>query len=244
MILQLLCIMCYRFTISNRSLEEVINHKVMEPVSIEFGVNTWEGGRVYLLVAYGQILSLELLSFWVTLQEVNDCHPVEDLIVDIALDLNEFFCVRLQLRLIYFILANDHMLNVHRVQALRDPLDKISRNLSNQANRVDHLAFSWCIARRGNHSNLMIMLVEFIRPIMVSMHEILFNWGWHQSVSPSQLNSWHVSQLNLTLPSWFLRLKWIASAEGKLTLFIPRILQPLISFVLENRGIMPWRGLS
>jgi hypothetical protein len=34
------------------------------------------------------------------------------------------------------------------------------------------------------------------------------------------------------------------SAEGELTLFIPWILQPLISFVLENRGIMPRREFS
>jgi hypothetical protein len=110
-------------------------------------------------VAHGQVLSLELLSFWVTLQEVDDCHPVEDLVVDIALDLNEFFCVRLQLRLIYFILTDDHMLNVHRVQALGNSLYKVSWNLSYQANRVDHLAFSWCIPRRSNHSNLVIVLV-------------------------------------------------------------------------------------
>lgn len=179
MILQLLRIMCDRFAISNRSWEEVIHHKVMEPVSIEFGVDAWEGGRVHLLVAHAQVLGLELLSFWVTLQEVDDCHPVEDLVVDIALDLNEFFCVWLQLRLIYFILANDDMLYVHRVQALRDSLHKVSWNLSNQANRVDHLAFSRCVARRSNYSNLVIVLVEFIRPIMVSMYEILFNWGWH-----------------------------------------------------------------
>lgn len=185
MILQLLRVMCNRFAISNRSWEEVIHHKVMETVSIEFGVDTWEGGRVHLLVAHCQVLSLELFSFWITLQEVNDGHPIEDLVVNIALELNEFVCVRLQLRLIYFILANDDMLNVHRVQALRYSLYKVSWNLSYQANCIDYLALSRCIACRGNHSNIVIVLVEFIRPIMVSMDEILFDGGWHQSVSSS-----------------------------------------------------------
>ena len=112
MILQLLCIMCNWIAISYRSWEEIIRHEVMEPISIDFWVDTWEGRRVYLLVAHRQVLSLELLSFCVALQEVDDCHPVEDLVVDIALKLNEFFCVWLQFRLIYFILTNDNMPNV------------------------------------------------------------------------------------------------------------------------------------
>ena len=240
MTLQLLRIMCNRIAISNRCREEIIHHEVMEAVSIEFGIDTWECGRVYLLVAHSQVFSLELLSFWVTLQEVDDCHPIEDFIVNIALELNEFFCVRLQFWLIYLILTDDYMLNIHRVKSFSDSLHKVSWNLSNQANSVYYLALCRCIACWGYYSDLMIVLVEFIRPIMISLDKILFDWGWHQRVSPSQLNSWHVSQLNLALPSGFLHLEWIPSTEGELTLFIPWIFQPLIPFFLENRGVMPW----
>lgn len=79
----------------------------MESVTIDLRVNTREGFGIDLFVSHCQPLCLELFPLVIALEEVNDCHSVKNLIIKIALVLNEFMSARLELSLINVFSNND-----------------------------------------------------------------------------------------------------------------------------------------